>query len=57
MNFSELVEKYAYSIMEGMDIKTMERFVLDTLEENLNSYSIEELITEIQEYNPELLEE
>jgi hypothetical protein len=34
----------------------MECFVYDTLMENLMSYSDEELIEEVKEYNPELLE-
>jgi hypothetical protein len=42
--------------MDGMDMKTMEQFVFDTLVDNLNSYTEEELIAEITEYNPELLE-
>jgi hypothetical protein len=39
-----------------MDMKTMECFVFDNLQENLASYSDEELIAEVKEYNPELLE-
>jgi len=57
-NREELIQNYAYQIMEGMDMKTMEQFVMDTLTDTLlNSYSDEELIEEIKEYNPELLEE
>ena len=56
-NREELIEKYAYQIMDSMDMKTMECFVIDCLTDNLNSYSDEELITEVEEYNPELLEE
>ena len=48
-DFSLLVEKYAEHIMDSMDMKTMELFVFDTLVENLNNYSEEELITEIEE--------
>ena len=57
MNRSELINNYAYQIMEGMDMKTMECFVMDCLTDNLNSYTDEELIAEVTEYNPELLEE
>jgi hypothetical protein len=39
-----------------MDMKTLECFVYDTLKDNLSSYSDEELIAEITEYNPEILE-
>lgn len=51
-----LIAGYAQQILDGMDHKTMECFVYDTLVENLLSYSDEELITEVTEYNPELLE-
>ena len=56
-DLSTLVEKYAEQIMDGMDMKTMEQFVFDTLVENFTNYSEEELINEIREYNPDLLEE
>lgn len=58
MNFNRdsLIDAYAQQILDNMDIKTMERMVYDTLVENLNSYSDEELVTEVEEYNPELLE-
>jgi hypothetical protein len=51
-----LIADYAQQILDGMDMKTMECFVYDTLMENLMSYSDEELIEEVKEYNPELLE-
>ena len=49
-DFSGLVEKYAEHVMDSMDMKTMEQFVFDTLVENLNNYSEEELINEVREY-------
>jgi hypothetical protein len=51
-----LISDYAQQILDGMDMKTMECFVYDTLKDNLSSYSDEELIVEITEYNPEMLE-
>jgi hypothetical protein len=56
MNRAELQESYIQQLIDGMDYKTMERFVYDTLEENLTNYTDEELITEVKEYYPELLE-
>ncbi len=53
---NSLIESYAQQILDGMDMKTMECFVYDTLKDNLESYSDEELIEEVKEYNPELLE-
>jgi hypothetical protein len=57
MNRQELQENYIQQLIEGMDYKTMERFVYDTLEENLTNYTDEELITEVTDYYPELIEE
>ena len=54
---AQLIEDYIQQIIEGMDYKTMERFVYDTLAENLTAYTYEELLTEITEYNPELLKD
>ena len=56
MNRQELQETYIQQLIEGMDFKTMECFVYDTLKENLSSYTDEELITEVTDYYPELIE-
>jgi hypothetical protein len=52
-----LQEAYVTSILDGMDWKTMEQFVYDSLNNNLDDYTVEELITEVKDYYPELLEE
>ena len=52
----QLVENYVQQMIEGMDYKTMERFVYDTMVENLTDYTDEELLTEVTDYYPELLE-
>jgi hypothetical protein len=54
MNRTELQESYIQQVIDGMDYKTMERFVYDTLEENLTNYTDEELITEVTDHYPEL---
>ena len=51
----QLIEDYIQTLIENMDYKTMECFVYDTMKESLSTYSDEELITEVEEYNPELL--
>jgi len=56
-NRDELIEKYVDRILDNMSTKDLMRIVGDQLEENLQSYSDEELIGEITEYYPELLEE
>ncbi len=55
MNKADLIDAYAQQLLDNMDIKTMERFVYDTLVENLSAYTDEELIAEVTDYYPELL--
>ena len=57
INRNSLQEAYIESIIDGMDYKTMEQFVYDTLDGNLNDYTTEELVTEVKDYYPELLEQ
>lgn len=52
----KLQEAYIESIIDGMDHKTMYEFVYDSLNGNLDDYTVDELITEVKEYDPELLE-
>ena len=53
----ELQEAYVNAIVDGMDWKTMEQFVYDTIDANLDNYTVEELITEVEDYYPELLQQ
>jgi len=55
-NREELISEYVDRILDNMSTKDLMRIVGDQLEENLSSYSDEELITEVMEYYPELLE-
>jgi hypothetical protein len=55
INKEELIDAYAQQLLDSMDMKTMERFVYDTLVENLTDYTEEELITEVTDHYPELL--
>ena len=52
-----LQEAYIESIIDGMDHKSMYQFVYDSLNNNLDDYTVDELITEVEDYYPELLEE
>ena len=56
MNRDQLQNDYIESIIDGMDHKTMYQYVYDMLEQNLETYSDEELETEVKDYYPELLE-
>ena len=57
MNRDQLQNDYIESIIDGMDHKSMYQFVYDTIEQNLETYSDEELVTEVKDYYPHLLEE
>jgi hypothetical protein len=52
----ELQDAYINEIIDGMDIKDLMRLVYDQLEHNLEQYTVNELIEEVEEYYPHLLE-
>lgn len=56
MNKAELIDAYAQQVLDSMDMKTLEQYAYDMLVQCYNDYSEEELMTEIQEYYPEILE-
>ena len=56
MNRDQLQNDYIESIIDGMDHKTMYQYVYDMLEQHLETYSDEELKTEVKDYYPDLLE-
>ena len=53
----KLQEALIHTIIDGMDWKTMEQYVYDSLDGNFDDYSITELINEVEEYYPELLKD
>ena len=57
VNRDELQAAYINTIIDGMDLKDLIAVVYDHLDENLDKYSVDELIEEVEEYYPELLEE
>ena len=52
----QLQDTYINEIIDGMDMKDLIRIVYDNLESNLDSYTVDELIAEVEEYYPHLLE-
>ena len=44
-------------ILDDMDIKTMMAILYDQMDENFDKYTVDELIGEVEEYYPHLLEE
>ena len=57
MNRSELQTTMIKQIVDDMDIKTMEAILRDYLDEDYDKYSDEELMEEVKEYYPHILEE
>ena len=51
----ELQDAYINEIIDGMDLKDLIRIVYDNLEQNLEKYTVDELIEEVEEYYPHLL--
>jgi len=57
MNRSELQDQLIQQILDDMDIKTMMACLYDSMNESYDKYSEKELIAEVKEYYPELLED
>ena len=57
INRDELQDQLIQQILDDMDLKTMMALLYEQLDESYDDYSIEQLITEVEEYYPHLLEE
>ena len=53
----ELQDNLINQILDDMDIKTMMAILYDNMSNNYDSYTVDELIAEVEEYYPQLLEE
>ncbi len=51
-----LVEAYIDRLLDNMSTKDLLQIVGDQMEENLTSYTDEELISEVESYYPDLLD-
>ena len=52
----ELQQNLIDQILDDMDLKTLMQLVADQLDNNYDSYTVEELIEEAKEYYPHLLD-
>lgn len=53
----KLLNEYARACVDGMDFDTMWNYALDSLRAELDrNYTTDELVWEVQEYYPHLLE-
>ena len=52
----QLQDSMINQILDDMDIKTMMAILYDNMSESYDKYSVDELIAEVEEYYPHLLE-
>ena len=52
----QLQDAMINQILDDMDIKTMMDILYDNMSESYDKYSVDELIAEVEEYYPQLLE-
>ena len=53
----QLQDAMINQILDDMDIKTMIAILYDNMSESYDKYSVDELIAEVEEYYPQLLED
>ena len=56
MNREQLQDAYINNLIDGMDLKDCLAMLFDFMDQSFDSYSDDELISEVSEYYPELLE-
>jgi hypothetical protein len=52
-----LIEEYAQQVVDGMDLDTLISFAFDTICERMDEMNDNEIVNEVNEYYPELLEQ
>ena len=57
INRDQLQDNLINQILDDMDIKTMMAMLYDMMDESYDNYSVKELIAEVEEYYPHLLED
>jgi hypothetical protein len=55
MNKKQLILDYTEFLVDSMDTETLQQFVFETLYDKLFNYPDNELIAEVTEYSPHLL--
>ena len=56
MNREQLQDAYINTIIDGMDLKDMMALLFDLMDADMDKYTDEELISEVEEYYPHLLD-
>jgi hypothetical protein len=57
MNRDQLQDTMIQQILDDMDIKTMMAILYDSMSEDYDKYSDEEIMEEVKEYYPHILED
>ena len=57
MNRSEIQQELINNVIDGMDHKTMWQVLFDFMDQSYDKYTDEELMEEVKEYYPHILEE
>lgn len=57
MNKKAIIEQYVCSCVDNMDIDALIEFVQDTMTSRLNDMTEDEVIEEVREFYPEIIEE
>ena len=57
INRDELQASYINQVLDDMDIKDMMAILYDYMDVEFDKYSVDELIEEVEEYYPHLLED
>jgi oligoribonuclease (3'-5' exoribonuclease) len=52
----KLIDNYAWRIVDGMDVKDLCRVMAEQIAANFEGYKNEEVIKEIKEFYPDLIE-
>ena len=54
---NQLIEDYVDRLLDGMDTKDLAQFFIDEMTAYMDKLSDAELVTEVENYHPDLLEE
>ena len=57
INRDELQASYINQVLDDMDIKDMMAILYDYMDVEFDKYSVDELIEEVEEYHPHLLDD
>jgi hypothetical protein len=52
-----LIQDYAEMAVDGMDMETLINFAIDTIMERMEQFTDNEIVDEVNEFYPELLQE